>query len=936
MLHKIWIIGFFCCNLAFAQTVTIDLNPSTSTSAVVGQNTYHVGEAIYTDTEIGATNFISSSSPINQLSFQFTQLSSITNFSTYRIWMKNVASTVSGFSSGTYSTSGYTLVFDQTVNINSIGWKTFNLSSGFVRSAGNNLMVLIERLDGVVHGSLPGNASGFVVATSNGNSTSTTILSYRRYNGSSLPTSSTSLAVTAFRPAIRFGYQSPLGLTLRQPIFPDPSCKTNGNMFGWWVLNTGTDTMRSGEWRASMSVLGSNDVRDSALQFQSIAPGDSLAVFFQSVALPNPGNNAIRFTLNWSGNSTTKQDSFARALILNSFPISTGFEVGSTLFTYRKIISGTRDLWIEQSGNYSNPDQALPLMPRIPGSRFMLFDAYGGVNSSGSTSRIFSPCIDLNRWGNAGNRTARLRFWMSHDPLFEWSADSLFVVISADQGASWNRVAGFARVNSFITEPTWSMDSVDLTGYWGQTIQIGFEGKSQFGNAFGLDDVEIFVNPNCLQAPTVFAGNDTAICSGSSYVLSSGLPGFSGPASSIFWRSSGTGSFQGGDLFNQATSYVPSPSDLSQGSVVLKLIGLAADTLQCPSDTATLNLSFLKIHDTTLVSSGCQPLPWQGTMLSESGNYVWNGTNRFGCDSIIRMNFTRFETDSTFSSVSSCQPIDFFGSQLTLTGRYLNTMTNRVGCDSVLILDFIWLSNSFFRDTQYVCAPFVWNGIPITQSGTFSYTTSNVSGCDSIQTLVVIMENCTTRFRFRVFMEGMYRGGSQQATLLSDLGMHATPDATDSLTLQCWSMGGSLIFSTRGIVNQQGWFEAGIPSIHQNKAVYLAILHRNSVAIWSADPVWLSGVDTIELTNSREWIFEDGVNDPLSVLQDGSRAMYGGDLNQDGTVDIFDAQLAENEAAAFGFGYLPGDLNGDGTTDIFDLQLIENNGARFIFSARPF
>jgi hypothetical protein len=185
-------------------------------------------------------------------------------------------------------------------------------------------------------------------------------------------------------------------------------------------------------------------------------------------------------------------------------------------------------------------------------------------------------------------------------------------------------------------------------------------------------------------------------------------------------------------------------------------------------------------------------------------------------------------------------------------------------------------------------------------------------------------------------MEGMYRGGSQQATLLSDLGMHATPDATDSLTLQCWSMGGSLIFSTRGIVNQQGWFEAGIPSIHQNKAVYLAILHRNSVAIWSADPVWLSGVDTIELTNSREWIFEDGVNDPLSVLQDGSRAMYGGDLNQDGTVDIFDAQLAENEAAAFGFGYLPGDLNGDGTTDIFDLQLIENNGARFIFSARPF
>jgi len=149
-------------------------------------------------------------------------------------------------------------------------------------------------------------------------------------------------------------------------------------------------------------------------------------------------------------------------------------------------------------------------------------------------------------------------------------------------------------------------------------------------------------------------------------------------------------------------------------------------------------------------------------------------------------------------------------------------------------------------------------------------------------------------------------------------------------------MSGSMIYSTRGIMNQQGWFEVGIPSIHQDNSVYLALLHRNSITIWSADPVMLTGIDTIDLTSSREWIYEDGVNDPLSVLSDGNRAMYGGDLNQDGTVDIFDAQIAENEAAAFEFGYLRGDLNGDGTTDIFDLQLVENNGAQFIFSARPF
>jgi hypothetical protein len=936
MLKKLWIIGLFFCNLAWAQTVSIDLNPSTSTSAVVGQSAYHASEAVYTNSEIGTSNFGSSNNPINQISFQFTQLSSATNISIFRIWMKNVASTVTGLTSGTYSTNGYSLVFDQAVNINSIGWKTFNLSSGFVRTSGNNLMVLVERLDGVVHGPLSGNANGFVVATSNGISTSTTALSYRRYNGSSSPTSTTSLAVTAFRPAIRFAYQSPLGLTLRQPIFPDPSCKTTGNSIGWWVLNSGTDTMRSGEWRAAILVQGSNDVQDSALQFQSIAPGDSLAIFFQTVALPNSGNNAIRFALNWSGNSTTKLDSFFQAPILNSFPINSGFESGNSLFPVRKIISGSRDLWSLQTGNYSNPDQAVPLTPRAPGSRFMLFDAYGGDNSSAFVSRIFSPCIDLNRWGSASNRTARLRFWMSHDPLFELSADSLFVVVSTNQGASWHRIAGFARVNPFLTEPSWTMDSVELTGYWGQTIQIGFEGKSQFGNAFGLDDVEIFVSPNCLQPPAAYAGKDTSVCIGNDYLLSSGTPAFSGSVTSVYWRTTGTGSFDGGILFNQAVRYLPSPADLSSGSVGLQLIAVSTDTLQCPSDTAAIQLQFLQSSDVSESTSSCTPILWHGSIITETGNYVWNGTNRFGCDSIVQLNFTRFETDSTFLSISSCQPIIFSGNQLTASGRYFQTLVNEHGCDSILIMDFIRLNITISRDTLYACAPFLWNGISITQSGTFSFTSSNGTGCDLVETLVAFVENCTTRLRFKVLIEGMYHGGGQQASLLYDLGLNADSNSSDSLVLQCWNMSGSMIYSTRGIMNQQGWFEVGIPSIHQDNSVYLALLHRNSITIWSADPVMLTGIDTIDLTSSREWIYEDGVNDPLSVLSDGNRAMYGGDLNQDGTVDIFDAQFAENEAAAFEFGYLRGDLNGDGTTDIFDLQLIENNGAQFIFSARPF
>lgn len=935
MIKYFLIIGLFCWNVVIGQTVIIDQNPSTSTSAVVGQSAYHVSEAIYTNSEIG-DNYLSPSSPINRISFLITQLSSISNISSFRIWMKNVSSSSTSFSSGTYNTSGYTLVFDHSITINSTGWKTINLNNSFVRTPGSNLMILIERLDGIVHGALPGNTNGFVVATSNGNSASTTALSYRRYNGAATPISTTSLSVTAFRPAIRFEYQSPLALQLLQPIFPDPSCKVNGNVLGWWVLNSGVDTIRPGSWSATINLQGANVYQDSMVQMLSISPGDSAAVFFSTIVLANPGNNVIQVMLNWPGGSATKSDSYIRRSTITTFPINVGFENSDSIFPFRKIINGSRDLWRLQNGSYSNPDQPSSLLPRSPGSNYMLFDAYGGTNSSGFISRIFSNCIDLNRWGNAANRNAKLRFWMSHDPLFELSMDSLFVVVSTDQGENWQRIAGFARINPYLTEPTWTLDSVDLTGYWGQTIQVGFEGKSQFGNAFGLDDVEINLTPNCLQAPNVFAGNDTSICFWNEYNLSGGMPTFNGPVSSVYWRTSGAGSFDGGILFNQAIRYVPSSTDQNQGSIRLQLIAVASDSLQCPSDTADVQLSFLQSDDTAQAIASCEPIIWQGNFISESGNYVWNGTNVAGCDSIIRLQFNRFETDSTFLQVSSCQSYLFNGVLLQTTGRYSQSLVNQNGCDSILILDYARLSNTYSSDTINACAPFIWNGNTITQTGNYTVVISNANGCDSVQTLVAFIENCSTRLVFKLMVEGMYRGSGQQAALLYDLGLSPESEASDTIILRCWDLSGSLLYQAHTVINQNGWLEIGIPSIQQGKMVYLSLEHRNSITIWSAAPILLSGIGTIDLTGSRGWVFEDGVNDPLSVLEDGTRALYGGDLNQDGTVDIFDAQLAENDAAVFGFGYLLGDLNGDGTTDIFDLQLIENNGSRFIFAARPF
>jgi hypothetical protein len=74
----------------------------------------------------------------------------------------------------------------------------------------------------------------------------------------------------------------------------------------------------------------------------------------------------------------------------------------------------------------------------------------------------------------------------------------------------------------------------------------------------------------------------------------------------------------------------------------------------------------------------------------------------------------------------------------------------------------------------------------------------------------------------------------------------------------------------------------------------------------------------------------------MKSVSGGKYALYAGDVNQDGSIDIFDAQIGENNATGLLYGYYPSDCNGDGIIDAFDLQLIENNSTLLIFTARPY
>lgn len=75
--------------------------------------------------------------------------------------------------------------------------------------------------------------------------------------------------------------------------------------------------------------------------------------------------------------------------------------------------------------------------------------------------------------------------------------------------------------------------------------------------------------------------------------------------------------------------------------------------------------------------------------------------------------------------------------------------------------------------------------------------------------------------------------------------------------------------------------------------------------------------------------------DNQKEVEPGVFAIYSGDVNQDGTIDISDQADLGNDLLNFAFGYVLTDLNGDSAVDISDQAILDNNLANFISVISP-
>ncbi|MBK9332729.1 MAG: hypothetical protein IPM96_10100 [Ignavibacteria bacterium] len=113
---------------------------------------------------------------------------------------------------------------------------------------------------------------------------------------------------------------------------------------------------------------------------------------------------------------------------------------------------------------------------------------------------------------------------------------------------------------------------------------------------------------------------------------------------------------------------------------------------------------------------------------------------------------------------------------------------------------------------------------------------------------------------------------------------------------------------------------------------YIQLKHRNSIETWSmtGQSYTVGATLKYDFTLAASQAFGNNM-----VLKGAKFCLYSGDVNQDGTVDLTDGSLIDNEAFNFASGYLPTDVNGDRVTDLDDAVFADNNGLNFVGVIRP-
>lgn len=157
----------------------------------------------------------------------------------------------------------------------------------------------------------------------------------------------------------------------------------------------------------------------------------------------------------------------------------------------------------------------------------------------------------------------------------------------------------------------------------------------------------------------------------------------------------------------------------------------------------------------------------------------------------------------------------------------------------------------------------------------------------------------------------------------------------------------ALLDSSKALLNSSGTsiFKFNNLAINDGVPFLIQLKHRNSIETWSR----MSATSPLQNDNSfsplNSTVYYDfstskskgfGENEiQVDNLPVARFALFGGDVNQEGHIDLTDVLAVYNDASNFTTGYVNTDITGDNISDLTDVITTYNNSANFVAVVRP-
>ncbi len=170
-------------------------------------------------------------------------------------------------------------------------------------------------------------------------------------------------------------------------------------------------------------------------------------------------------------------------------------------------------------------------------------------------------------------------------------------------------------------------------------------------------------------------------------------------------------------------------------------------------------------------------------------------------------------------------------------------------------------------------------------------------------------------------IEGLYNSGTNK--MVTD---------TVKLYLRNISSPWAIVDSAISVLDSSGSGKFNFSNIVLGTSYYMVHTHRNSLETWSR-----SGGENFNLyAFSYDFTTDSAKAYGDNLKKQGSKwCIFSGDVNQDGSVDLSDMIVVDNDNANFVTGYVSSDVNGDLSTDLSDMIIVDNNNAAFVGKITP-